>query len=187
MPVHEAWGRVTQWLADHAPVNAATLCPPASLEEVWTAEREMGMPVPQEVREWLVINNGVRDTGPDPETGWHANADSCFLTCTRYPLSTAHMVRVYRERLAYADGDTLAWSPRWIPFAADGDWFGGNFVDMDTGAVGSWGDYGELDLDMYPSLAAYFDNELSEITRYVADHYGELISLSGGRITYDPS
>ncbi|PWG08432.1 hypothetical protein DF268_37935 [Streptomyces sp. V2] len=158
--VRRAWARVTEWLARHAPRNAASLCAPARPKEISDAEESLGVGFPQELWTWLLANDGVRMAD-----GHLAEPDGHFLPSGWHLLSVDQIVQVYRRRSGYAamepspdpDPVVLAWHRDWVPFAVETDWLYGLFLDTATGEVGEWSD-GDLNrFGVHASLAAYFD------------------------------
>ncbi|WP_073264535.1 SMI1/KNR4 family protein [Cryptosporangium aurantiacum] len=114
----DAWARIEDWMAAHAPASAAVLAPPADPDAIAAAEAALGLAFPNELTQSLRRHDGL--------TEW-ANV----LPEAR-PLAVAGIVESYRERMDVApdvDGFTPAgpenepwWHPRWLPFGdAEGD------------------------------------------------------------------
>lgn len=57
MSVVESWSRVMSLLQEHAPADHADLPGPASEHMLAAAEQQMGIPLPRELRAWLLQNN----------------------------------------------------------------------------------------------------------------------------------
>ncbi|MDH6229244.1 SMI1/KNR4 family protein [Streptomyces sp. MJP52] len=53
----ESWSRVMDLLREHAPADYADLPGPATEEMLAAAEERMGVPLPPELRAWLLRNN----------------------------------------------------------------------------------------------------------------------------------
>ncbi|WP_416972990.1 SMI1/KNR4 family protein [Streptomyces sp. 4F14] len=157
--VRRAWGRVTGWLGEHAPRNAASLRPPARPKEISDAEELLGVRFPQELWTWLLTNDGVRMADRHL-----AERDGRFLSSGWHLLSLEQMVRVHQTRSGYEemepspdpDPSCLTWHRDWIPLAVETDWLYGDFLDTATGKVGDWSN-GDLNrFGVHDSLAAYF-------------------------------
>ncbi|MEV0184693.1 SMI1/KNR4 family protein [Streptomyces sp. NPDC050625] len=54
----EAWTRIFRWLTENTPAHTDALNPPASEEQIAQAESEMGVSLPAELRQILMMNNG---------------------------------------------------------------------------------------------------------------------------------
>ncbi|MDT9691466.1 SMI1/KNR4 family protein [Streptomyces sp. P9(2023)] len=153
-----------QWLEENAPGNAAALAAPASVGEIAAAQSAIGVTFPQELRTWLLVNNGVRAAESELDRA-HAHDDGCFLSSGWHLLSTDLMVKVHERQMPSPNesADDSPWRRSWIPFAVEADWMYGYFVDEASGAVGSWGDYGEVKLAEFPSLSTFFDHLVEEM------------------------
>ncbi|WP_416978216.1 SMI1/KNR4 family protein [Streptomyces sp. T028] len=57
--VEESWARIDLWLARHAPLSHARLCPPASTEEIEAAERALQVDFPADLVASLRCHDGV--------------------------------------------------------------------------------------------------------------------------------
>ena len=57
MSVVESWSRVMNLLEQHAPAEHADLPGPATEQMLAAAEERMGIPLPQDLRAWLLQNN----------------------------------------------------------------------------------------------------------------------------------
>lgn len=168
--VRRAWGRVTRWLERNAPKNAAALQPPATPKRIGEAESRLGLSLPEELRAWLLVNNGVemKETGH----GWLSPAPgSSFVPYGWHLLSTAELVKVYERRLDFQktgdvpddeDDEVLVWRREWFPFVADCDELNGKFIDVRTGAVGKWSDGDMNRFGTHGSLTEFFD-ELGDL------------------------
>ncbi|QNP75206.1 SMI1/KNR4 family protein [Streptomyces roseirectus] len=164
--VRRAWARVTRWLDQHAPHNAAALRGPAHPKEISDAESALGVRFPQELWTWLLTNDGVQMADAArtaPDTAGTAPGGA-FLPSGRHLLSVEQIVQVARTRAGHEamapspdpDPLCLTWHPDWIPFAVETDWLYGDFIDTATGRVGSWSD-GDLNrFGVHDSLAGYF-------------------------------
>jgi cell wall assembly regulator SMI1 len=152
--VTDAWVRIGNWMASHAPTSADVLAPPATAEAVAAAEAELGLAFPSELFESLRQHDGL--------TKW-AN-----LLPEAVPLSAAGIVEHYRMRMEIApsvDGFVAPgsdwepwWHELWLPFG-DGD-CDLQVIDLRPGPgharVGSAPHSNPADFsDAWPSLAAY--------------------------------
>lgn len=54
----EAWSRIARWISANAPAHAEALNPPATREEIGRAESRMGLDLPADLRQVLMVNNG---------------------------------------------------------------------------------------------------------------------------------
>ncbi|RST24807.1 SMI1/KNR4 family protein [Streptomyces sp. WAC04770] len=160
----KAWGRVVRWLEENAPKNAAALSPPASQAEVIAAQDAIGVDFPQELRDWLMINNGVRAADSEMSRA-HAHDNGCFLDSGWHLLSTELIVKVHERQMPspLESPEDSPWQRGWIPFAAEADWMYGYFIDSNDGTVGSWGDYGEVEFSKFSSLSAFFVQILNDM------------------------
>lgn len=61
MTLADSWGRVTTWLAAHAPRTHAVLGEPATAGQIDDAARELGLTFPDELVEWWRCVGSVRD------------------------------------------------------------------------------------------------------------------------------
>ncbi|MEU5372829.1 SMI1/KNR4 family protein [Streptomyces sp. NPDC005951] len=168
----QAWFRVVGWLETNAPINASALAPAASQVDITAAQNAIGVSFPESLRAWLQVNNGVL-AAQSRMSRAHAHDDGCFLDSGWHLLSTDLIVKVHERQMPspLEAPEESIWQRDWIPFAAEADWMYGYFVDARDGAVGSWGDYGDISLAEFPSLAAFFahlSNELQTI-RTVTD------------------
>ncbi|GIJ45326.1 hypothetical protein Val02_22120 [Virgisporangium aliadipatigenens] len=56
--VSNAWRRIAGWLTVHAPGTAAQVRGPADPEEIDALERDVGVPLPAELRAWWLLTDG---------------------------------------------------------------------------------------------------------------------------------
>ncbi|MGW7582574.1 Lsr2 family DNA-binding protein [Kitasatospora sp. NPDC054768] len=176
--VRQAWGRVTGWLERHDPAVFAALGGPGSREGVDRAERRMGLTLPQELRQWLLMN-GIDGGGPP-------DMPSCLVTrdCA-VPLPGGHMLlgltdiqRVYLSRMGLEeaepseDPDCPFWHRAWVPVAAERDGLYGTFVDTVTGTVGTWAEAYCPEGGVYASLSAFFHRAADFLEKVPAGNRG---------------
>lgn len=137
--MRDAWTRIERWLEAHAPEPRGILNPGASEEEIAALEREVGLRLPDDVRESLRIHDGQAPDAP-------GLINACEL------LSTARIAgewRAWKELLDGGDFDDAEsdpapgirgdwWNAAWIPLTHD---FGGNHdcLDLDPAPGGRAG------------------------------------------------
>jgi len=117
----------------------ATLNPPATLDEIESLVRRVGVAVPQSFKDYLATVNGQNEAG----------ADHPLMMSFRRLFGVADIIKqmdfmesLFDETDVTASTENkirpLAWSPRWIPFA----WFEGYdalVLDLDPGVNGTYG------------------------------------------------
>ncbi|WP_406124662.1 SMI1/KNR4 family protein [Streptomyces canus] len=52
------WSRISRWLTENTPAHADALNPPTTDEQIAEAESKMGLSLPSELRQLLMVNNG---------------------------------------------------------------------------------------------------------------------------------
>ncbi|MFH8223322.1 histone-like nucleoid-structuring protein Lsr2 [Streptomyces sp. NPDC018057] len=166
--VRQAWGRVTGWLEQHAPVVFAALGGPGSATAVRATGTRMGVVLPAELRQWLLAND--IDGGRRPGSGSPLVALGCegVLPGGGVLLGLTDIERVHLHKMAMAEREPSAdpgrpsWRREWVPVSAESDGFYGRFLDTRTGKVGSWTEGAVPREAEHASLAAFF--------QAVADH-----------------
>ncbi|NUK87075.1 SMI1/KNR4 family protein [Streptomyces lunaelactis] len=180
--MRQVWGRVVRWLEEYAPRNAESLQEPATQKMINDAETAMGIAIPQEIRSWLLINNGVK-VDPDPLANMAASPSS-FLPCEWHLLPVEYIVKVYERQMklaqdaghpAHADREELIWHRNWVPFAVEADWLYGLFIDAETGAVGGWSDGDTPNFETHATLAGYFNSVADAMIRSGTTEDGRLV------------
>jgi cell wall assembly regulator SMI1 len=112
-------GRLERWLAKHRRKYRANLPPGASPVELAELEKQLGKPLPADLRSLLAWHNGQGDEFIGAfEEDWL--------------LMDSHAIAANRNDLLQ-DPD-LGWSPDWIPFL-DND--AGDFLFLDTSQAGA--------------------------------------------------
>ncbi|MEU3563358.1 histone-like nucleoid-structuring protein Lsr2 [Kitasatospora sp. NPDC006786] len=160
--VRRAWDRVTGWLERHDPAVFASLGGPASREDVDRAERRMGLTLPQELRQWLLVNGIDAGTQPDMPSCLVTRACAVPLPGGHFLLGLTDIQRVHLSRTALEeaepseDPDCPFWRRAWVPVAAERDGLYGTFLDTATGAVGTWAEAYCPEEGVYASLSAFF-------------------------------
>lgn len=164
----EAWARFTQWLSEYAPVHADALNPPATEEQIEQAESRMGVSLPLELRQILMINNGTTarnrtlsgnsfydargggDYSPFPSYNVFNDVE---LTCSLYTGNRTASVSMQEPGSRYE-----YWKQGWIPAFTTKEGHSGLFLDCSAGAdpapVYAYGEDSFPDL-AFSSLAEY--------------------------------
>lgn len=118
MGVTEQWQRILRWLDDYAPVTAAALRPGGDPAAVRELERQTGLSVPAELREWWRVCGGTEDR-------MYAEILPPFYT----PYGPAGSLRCWQvlhgrpgEVIAgaFAGSPARGFHPAWLPIAFDG-------------------------------------------------------------------
>ena len=90
--IEELWQRLEQWGAANAPAMLQDLNPGASAADIADLENQLGFPLPEELRESLVIHNGESD-------GWPSRV---FADYGAY-LGTDRILEAWQQRQEIAD------------------------------------------------------------------------------------
>ncbi|MEV6520687.1 SMI1/KNR4 family protein [Longispora sp. NPDC051575] len=106
---------IDQWLTAHAPITATSLRPPATVEQLDRAERELGHPLPDELRQLYLWHDGT--------VGLAGSSAPFDIEPSLYfqPLDEALAARQWLNDL-YAtinQDDYITWRAHWLPIAAD--------------------------------------------------------------------
>ncbi|MDR7302636.1 SMI1/KNR4 family protein [Haloactinomyces albus] len=122
MDVTQLWKKIVVWLGDHAPVTAATLQPPDPSPDFGALEREFGVRLPAELREWWLCCGGTEegvlaDVLPPFYTPYGARGAWQTWCALREP-RTAQWDRPTGDHCA--GSATSGYHPAWIPIAGDG-------------------------------------------------------------------
>ncbi|GAA1385522.1 hypothetical protein GCM10009639_08230 [Kitasatospora putterlickiae] len=159
--VRQAWGRVTGWLERHAPGVFAALGGPGDPAAVSAVEARLGLELPGEARQWILLNDLDAGRRPDAGSPLVALGLGGVIPDGGLLLGPTDIERVHRhrmtteERAPSGDPDRPSWRREWLPIVAECDGHYGTFLDTRTGAVGTWTE-GELpDTDEHPSLYAF--------------------------------
>jgi hypothetical protein len=132
--VDRAWERIESWLAEHAPVSAAALGPPAADDTIERAQRAAGVPFPAELVASLRRHDGAALRFPP----------------RMYPLSAA---RIGDEAVMMCDvlesvgidGNVGSWwHGRYLPVASD---HGGDLLFLDGDRLGYHHEAGDVAFD----------------------------------------
>ncbi|MEU9576959.1 SMI1/KNR4 family protein [Streptomyces chilikensis] len=184
----ESWSRVTDLLREHAPADYADLPGPATEEMLAAAEERMGIPLPPELRAWLLRNNlDLPEEDVDDDVaccGFEGFPDEgIFFLGVRAIEKLYAMRRVPGGIDPQEDPDNPFWRNEWIPFLSDQDGWTGKFVDVRDGRVGKWF-VGEITTTgEYPSLAHYFDAVAETLTKAAGGTH-PACSVAAGRFVW---
>ncbi|MGW1812738.1 SMI1/KNR4 family protein [Streptomyces sp. NPDC002125] len=188
MSVVESWSRVMSLLEQHVPAEHADLPGPATEQMLATAEERMGIPLPQDLRAWLLQNN--LDL---PEEEVDEDVQCCgydgFPDEGSFYLGIRAMERLYTNRSRPGgfdppdQPDNPFWRNEWIPFLSDQDGWMGKFIDARDGRVGRWF-VGDITITgEYASLAHYFDSVAEKLTK-IADGDYPVCKIVDGRFLW---
>ncbi|MFE0644282.1 SMI1/KNR4 family protein [Streptomyces sp. NPDC058877] len=142
MGVVESWSRVMTLLRQHAPADHADLPGPATEQMLAAAEERRGIPLPGDLRTWLLQNN--LDL---PEEDFDDTTACCGFD--GFPDEGSFFLGIRAMEGPYANRSTpCGFDPpdqpdnpfrrnEWIPFLSDHDGWTGKFVDVRDGRVGS--------------------------------------------------
>ncbi|MFY7631299.1 SMI1/KNR4 family protein [Streptomyces sp. NY05-11A] len=126
MTISGAWERIETWLRDNASASHASLPGPASLDELRTAQAQIGLSFPAELTGSLRCHNG---SGDFVLPVYHRFSDLRLIVrdYQRYRRAEEKLRRRNEERHRDALNQTAPpprreyyyWNPAWIPFACD--------------------------------------------------------------------
>jgi cell wall assembly regulator SMI1 len=142
---------IDAWLRTNAPAAFVGLRPPASRDYLTELELSLGLPVPDDPREWLSAHDGQPpDSLIGMLVGWiFLGADR--IAATHRTFSDLLSGGDFKGQDAFnRDGQVKAgwWNPGWVPFleGPGGDYL---VIDTDPGELGTagqvvtfWHDYG---------------------------------------------
>lgn len=160
--VRAAWGRVTAWLERNAPEAFAALGGPGSPAAIREAERDMGLDLPTEMRQWLLANDIDAGKQPDDRSAPVAPGRGTGLPGGHLLLGLTGIQRLYRQRMKLeelapsADPEYPLWRREWLPVAAERDGLYGTFLDALNGTIGTWDEASGPEEGVYASLSAFF-------------------------------
>ncbi|MEU2593408.1 SMI1/KNR4 family protein [Streptomyces albidoflavus] len=186
MGVVESWSRLMSLLRQHAPADHADLPGPATEQILAAAEERMGVPLPEDLRKWLLQNNlDLPEEEADDEVECCGFAG--FPDEGTFFLGIRAMEKLYanRSRPGGFDPPDRPDNPFWrndlVPFLSDRDGWAGKFIDVRDGRVGRWR-VGEITITgEYASLARYFDSVAEMLTK-VADGSHPVCEVIEGRL-----
>ncbi|MEU6767851.1 SMI1/KNR4 family protein [Streptomyces sp. NPDC046853] len=188
MSAVESWSRVMSLLRQHAPADHADLPGPATEQMLADAEERMGIPLPQDLRAWLLQNNlDLPEEDADDEVACCGFAG--FPDEGSFFLGIRAMEQLYANR-SMPGGfdppdrpDNPFWRNEWIPFLSDQDGWAGKFIDVRDGRIGRWF-VGEITVTgEYASLAHYFDSVAQTLTKII-DGSHPVCEVAEGRLVW---
>lgn len=195
--ITEAWRRITDWLALHAPDSLAALRPGASPAEIDAVERELGGPrVPAALRALWTLTSGddgaAADTDTDTDTGTDTGTGTRTRTRTRTRVGclpgNRALIPLDSVAAAYRSlSGTAGWRPGRLPVISRGpaDRSSGLFLDTETGHLGHWTRHGaEADEDTPDSLGSYLE-ETADTLEHPALATGDRPGTSGGTVVWE--
>lgn len=158
MRVDRAWERIETWLAEHAPVTAASLRQPADDETIMATQREVGVRLPAELVASLRRHDGV--SGRDLRTEFRFPLGMSPLS-TKNIAGEARLMCDVLESLGDDGAVEAWWHGRFVPVATD---YGGELLFLDGARLGRH----------YEADDVTFDGGYAELLEETAD------ALSGG-------
>ncbi|MFD3626378.1 SMI1/KNR4 family protein [Streptomyces sp. DSM 116494] len=188
MSVVESWSRVMGLLRQHAPADHADLAGPATEQMLAAAEARMGIPLPQDLRAWLLQNSLDLPEG-DVDDDVACCGFAGFPDEGSFFLGIRAVEKLYANRSVPGgfdppdQPDDPFWRKEWIPFLSDQDGWAGRFVDVRDGRVGRWCVGESTITGEYPSLAHYFDSVAEMLTK-VADGRHPVCGVARGRLVW---
>ncbi|MFE5140653.1 histone-like nucleoid-structuring protein Lsr2 [Streptomyces fagopyri] len=167
--VRHAWGRVTAWLERNDAETLAALGGPGSQAAISEAELSMGLTLPGEMWQWLLVN--------DIDGGRQPAAQSCLVALgCEIALPGGHLLlgltdiqRVYLSQMGWEeiqpspDSEYPFWRREWVPIAAECDGLYGTFLDTLNGTIGTWADADNPQEGVYASLFAFFQEAADQL------------------------
>lgn len=125
--VDQAWTRIEAWLAEHAPVSAAALRPPADDESIKQAQRTAGVRFPA-----ALVASLRRHDGADPERAFGFPPRMHPMSAARIADEAVMMCEVLES--VGIDGNVGSWwHGRYLPVATD---HGGDLLFLDGDRLG---------------------------------------------------
>jgi cell wall assembly regulator SMI1 len=136
MSIESNWQRVLTWCAQHAPVTATRLLPPADPHAVRDAETATGRVWPEQLRQWFALHDGSHQDRPV------AQVLPGFIPCSVSETAATHtrMVKLWQEdtdefggaealEAEQAGKTSYTYLPAYIPIAHDGS---SDYLVVDT-------------------------------------------------------
>lgn len=161
--VRDAWGRVTAWLERNDPAVFAALGAPGSPAAIGEAEQRMGLMLPGEMRQWLLMNDVDAGGHADVSPSLVARGCAVDLPGGHLLLGLGDIERVYFSRMGAEEAQPSEdpdhhplWRREWVPVAAERDGLYGTFLDTRDGTIGTWAEAAFPEEGVYASLFAFF-------------------------------
>lgn len=114
------WARIENWLSTNAPEMIDELLPGASDQEIYQAEKSLGIQFPKDVKESYRIHNGQNESIDN-------------LVLGHQLLSLKEIIRVWKVWKDLSDRNQIYWNSKWIPLISDGT---GNEYSLTLSSVG---------------------------------------------------
>ncbi|MFD8783615.1 SMI1/KNR4 family protein [Kitasatospora sp. NPDC059599] len=166
--VADAWKRIEDWLAEHAPASLAALAGPATTEEIAAVERALGPALPAEFAASLAIHRAVDLNGALADV---EHPDLSELPGLRDQEVEDFMWSVDEVHEQIRLGD--CWRSGWIPLGREGD--GSLFVlDLDPAPAGTHGQVLYAEQGLVPDTVRYagwLDALRAAATELASGHY----------------
>ncbi|GMG21627.1 unnamed protein product [Ambrosiozyma monospora] len=184
LSIKELWKSLENWYQEYCPDAYKSLGPPITTEELQELETELGVRLPADYKESLLVHNG----GGYPLFEF----SECYMD-HKNVIGEWELMMDVLEDIGSDDCDgcdfendfpeirDVFWSSKWIPFTADG---GGQsfFIDLDPTSVGNVGQVGSYDhesgVDMFlgKNFHEFFSNYVRDIYcgKYSIDEWGYL-------------
>ncbi|GMG21629.1 unnamed protein product [Ambrosiozyma monospora] len=180
LSIKELWKLLENWYREYCPDAYKVLRPPITTEELQELETELGMKLPADYKESLLVHNGTNFRG-------YPFFELHYYMCHKQVIDEwKFMKSMFEEEEEYEsdlENDVpeirdVNWSSKWIPFTEDG---GGQlyFIDLDPTSVGNVGQLGSYDHEtgvdslLGKSFQEFFSN-------YVRDIYCGKYSIEEG-------
>nr|WSZ18869.1 SMI1/KNR4 family protein [Streptomyces canus] len=188
MGVVESWSRVMSLLHEHAPADHADLPGSATEQMLAAAEERMGIPLPRDLRAWLLQNNlDLPEEDVDDDVACCGFAG--FPDEGMFFLGVRAIEKLYANHSVPGginppeQPDNPFWRNEWIPFLADQDGWTGKFIDVRDGRIGRWFVGENTTTGEYASLADYFGSVAEMLTK-IADGSHAVSSIAEGRLVW---
>ncbi|GMG38307.1 unnamed protein product [Ambrosiozyma monospora] len=181
LSIKELWKLVENWYREYCPDAYNSLGPPIRTEELQELETKLGVKLPADYKESLLLHNGtIGEYFPFLET------HHCI--CHKEVISEWECMVSLSKQFENDDLDFTSdlpefrdvyWSSKWIPFAVDGDGQS-YFIDLDPTSVGNVGQLGSFDNELGierllgKSFQEFFSNYVRDIYcgKYSIDEEG---------------
>ncbi|MGW5733107.1 MULTISPECIES: SMI1/KNR4 family protein [Streptomyces] len=188
MSVEESWSGVMRLLRQHAPADHADLPGPATEEMLAAAEERMGLPLPSDLRAWLLQNSlDLPEEEEDDDVTCCGFAG--FPDEGSFFLGIRGVEKLYAMRAMPGGFDPPGqtehpfWRNEWIPFLSDQDGWMGKFIDVRDGRIGRWFVGESTITGEYASLAHYFDSVARMLTT-IAEGNHPVCEAAEGRLVW---
>jgi hypothetical protein len=185
--VADAWRKVTDWLAEHAPVSHASLLAPASEEEIAAADARLrdavGFGLPTELAALWRLCGGVTHQYIEPNEDAGEVGSGAFLP-GGVLLGPQDAPRPRLPEVGRGD----IWGSAVVPWLTGDEAGPGSGLYVGEDGVGSWSMPDNLACDKpgYPSITAYLEAVHRTLTEGPADAMGpDVPGLVWGCLIWD--